>query len=80
MAKPIQYLVVQMQDNYVTFVDGVWQGSADPGEPEALSTCRKIWDYLHEVGRDGWELITCFNESYEHASRQVLLFKRPLDW
>ncbi len=80
MAKSFEYLTCQVQSNRVTFVDGQWTGTADRQDEQALESCPTVWDYLRQVGRDGWELVACWNETHEHASRQVLYFKRPLDW
>jgi hypothetical protein len=57
-APRIEYLVGQAQKNRVTYVNGAWQGTADPKEEKAIDTCPQLWDWLNAVGADGWQLTT----------------------
>ena len=59
--KKFEYRVCQVQNNYITFVNGIWQGKVKPDskQPEkSLNSCPQVWDYLSLVGEDGWELVT----------------------
>jgi hypothetical protein len=59
-----EYLVCQVQYSRVTFVNGEWQGTlaVSSGDSQAsLNSCPQVWDYLNEVGRTGWNLITAVN-------------------
>ncbi len=53
-----EYMVCATQLMHLTFVNGQWQGSLPPNANGALETCPMLWDFLQEVGRNGWELIT----------------------
>ena len=60
-AKKINYLVCNVQDAKVTWVNGEWVGkvsfsSASP--EEALMSCPDVWDFLNEKGAGGWDLTT----------------------
>ena len=57
-----EYLVCSVQQNYVTFVNGRWQGKLSPQTPGALETCPKLWSFLQEVGNAGWELVSVTTE------------------
>ena len=59
-----EYLVCQTQYSRITFANGEWQGSIplSSGDPQAaLNSCPEVWDYLNQVGRAGWQLITAAN-------------------
>jgi hypothetical protein len=61
-----EYLVCQVQYGRITFTNGEWQGSvalSSGDSQKALDSCPQIWDYLNEVGRKGWQLITSANMS-----------------
>ncbi|HEX8068504.1 MAG TPA: hypothetical protein VF546_01035 [Pyrinomonadaceae bacterium] len=61
MAKMYDYRVCQVQQQYVTFVNGEWQGRVPLAEAAAaadpFASCPHTWDYLQRVGPDGWELV-----------------------
>jgi len=59
-----EYLVCQTQYSRVTFANGEWQGSValNSGDSQAaLDSCPEVWDYLNQLGRLGWQLITVAN-------------------
>lgn len=59
-----EYLVCQTQYSRVTFANGEWQGTValSSGDSQAaLDSCPQVWDYLNEVGRKGWQLLTTAN-------------------
>ncbi|MDQ2920159.1 MAG: hypothetical protein M3R52_00880 [Acidobacteriota bacterium] len=48
----------------MTFANGEWQRSIalSSGDSQAaLDSCPQVWDYLNQVGRAGWQLITAAN-------------------
>ncbi|MCA1592411.1 MAG: hypothetical protein LC754_07125 [Acidobacteria bacterium] len=52
------YLVCQMQNSRIVFVNGQWQGTLPMADTsEAMASCPLVWDYLRGAGDDGWELI-----------------------
>ena len=56
-----EYLVCQTQYSRVTFANGKWQGSValSSGDSQAaLDSCPDVWDYLNQMGRAGWQLVT----------------------
>jgi len=52
----IEYLVAQAQKNRVAYLNGAWQGTAEPKDEKAIDSCPRIWDWLNEVGSEGWQL------------------------
>ena len=59
-----EYLVCQTQFSRVTFANGQWQGTIPIGSGNsqaALDSCPQVWDYLNQMGRAGWQLITGAN-------------------
>lgn len=61
-----EYLVCQTQFGRVTFVNGQWQGTValNAGDSQAsLDSCPQVWDYLAEVGRSGWHLVSAVNST-----------------
>ena len=73
-----EYLVCSAQQNYVTFVNGRWQGKLSPRAPGALETCPKLWGFLQEIGNAGWELIsvTTDGDNGSDTSLTTLYLKR----
>jgi hypothetical protein len=75
-----EYRVCNVQQGHVTFVDGVWQGSAPlaqvAGETDPFKYCLDVWDYLRIAGEDGWEMITAVTHQTKDASYDVLYLKR----
>jgi len=53
-----EYLICSVQLMHITFVNDQWQGDLPPNSNGALETCPKLWEFLQEVGADGWELVT----------------------
>jgi hypothetical protein len=77
-----EYLVCQTQYSRVTFVNGEWLGTValDSGDSQAaLDSCPQVWDYLAQVGRAGWQLVTAANATItneaqtSHVSYQFFL-------
>jgi hypothetical protein len=61
-----EYLVCQTQFSRVTFANGEWQGTVamNSGDTQAaLDSCPQVWDYLNQVRRAGWQLITAANST-----------------
>jgi len=76
-----EYLVCQVQDSHVTFVNGRWVGVAEAGRGEgSLESCPAVWDYLQWAGSEGWELVAALDSAHEAKSGgghyQVLYLKR----
>ena len=60
MNRLVQYLVVQMQNGRVTFVNGNWIGTEELSADrtaESLASCPWVWDYLQILGSEGWDMI-----------------------
>lgn len=53
---PIEYLVAQVQHSRVTHVNGEWKGSRPPTTDHDASSCPYVWDWLGEIGREGWRM------------------------
>jgi hypothetical protein len=73
------YRVVLAQDQFVTFVNGEWNGSVDMNSVDgstALSSCPKVHEYLQAAGADGWELVTVTEHRTESSLVQTLYLKR----
>lgn len=78
MSTRYEYRVCQLQQAKVTFVNGIWAGSRsmDPARvDESLATCSMTWDYLHDAGREGWELVAT-SVSAQSPPHEVLYLKR----
>ena len=60
MNRTVQYLVLQMQNGRITFVNGSWIGeealNAERGN-ESLTSCPWAWDYLQILGAEGWDMV-----------------------
>ncbi len=83
MAKMYDYRVCQVQQQYVTFVNGEWQGrvplSEAAGATDPFASCTKTWYYLQRVGPDGWELVAALMYQKDGTSQyDVLYLKREL--
>jgi hypothetical protein len=80
MPRTFEYRVCNVQQGHVTFVDGVWQGSAPLAEVAGLADpfkfCLEVWDYLRLAGADGWELVTTVAHQTNDASYDILYLKR----
>jgi hypothetical protein len=67
-----EYLVCQTQFSRVTFVNGAWQGRIALGSSgdsqAALDSCPQIWEYLAQVGRQGWDLVATVNNTISHTA------------
>lgn len=74
--KKYEYQVLQIQNASVTFVNGTWQGlgvaeqAVDADEP--LAGCPKLWDYLNEMGDQGWEMVASSPRHPEQVTVEVL--------
>ena len=75
-----EYLICSAQLNFVTFVNGQWQGVLPPNVAGALQTCPKLWDFLQEIGGEGWELVSVVANEVEEQSDPLttLYLKRVL--
>jgi hypothetical protein len=80
MAHSYEYQVCNVQQGHVTFVNGVWQGSAPlsevAGETDPFKYCVQVWDFLRLAGADGWELVAAVTHERADASYDVLYMKR----
>ncbi|MDT7604456.1 MAG: hypothetical protein QOF61_2453 [Acidobacteriota bacterium] len=80
MARSFEYRVCNVQQGHVTFVNGVWQGSAPLAEVAGLTDpfkfCVEVWDYLRLAGEDGWELVAAATHEQKDAVYDVLYLKR----
>lgn len=70
-----EYMICSAQLMHLTFVNGEWQGRLPPDSTGALETCPKLWDFLQEVGKNGWELITV-TTAIKPDELTTLYFKR----
>ena len=52
-----EYMICSAQFMHLTFVNGEWQGTHAPNTPGALESCPTLWEFLQEVGENGWELV-----------------------
>jgi len=71
-----EYLVCQTQYSRVTFANGEWQGSipVNSGDSQAaLDSCPQVWDYLAQVGRLGWQLVTTANATITNEGQTTQL-------
>ena len=77
-----EYLVCNVQQGRVTFVNGVWKGSVPLSEAAGLTDpfqhCVQVWDYLRSAGEDGWELVAAVTHERADSSYDVLYLKRGL--
>ena len=48
-----EYIVVQVQFNRVTFVNGKWDGAVPPTHEKAIESCQMVWDFLNRLGAEG---------------------------
>ncbi len=81
MPNRYEYRVCQLQQAKVTFVNGEWAGNKplDPARvEESLAACSSTWDYLHDAGREGWELVAT-NVAAQTPPRELLYLKRQMD-
>ena len=76
-----EYQVCSVQYGRVTFVNGVWRGSApfSADTNAALESCPNVWEYLSEAGREGWELVSVIShpQAQAEAVQDMLYLKRP---
>ena len=83
MTRMYDYRVCQVQQQYVTFVNGEWQGrvplSEAAGLADPFASCSKTWDYLQRVGPDGWELVGALTHELNGSTQyDILYLKREL--
>ena len=75
-----EYLVCNVQQGRVTFVNGVWHGSVPLAEASAqtdpFECCQQVWDYLRRAGEEGWELVSAVAHERADASYDVIYLKR----
>ena len=68
-----------VQSARVTWVNGGWAGSVAPesGDQDlALKSCPTVWDYLQNVGYDGWELTATSVHQTTEAGYEVIYLRR----
>jgi len=53
-----RYLVAVTQQGRISHVNGAWIGAVEPTEPNAIDTCPELYDYLDQMGDQGWRLVT----------------------
>ncbi len=68
------YMICSAQLMRVTFVNGRWQGNLPPDTPGALNTCPDLWEFLQQVGNNGWELVAVTTEPT--SALETLYLKR----
>lgn len=81
MPEQYRYQVCAMQNNRITFMNGVWQGEIGPSgvDPNvALDSCPTVWDFLNKAGREGWELTAVLDQPVENTHIQTLFLQRRL--
>jgi hypothetical protein len=83
MTRMYDYRVCQVQQQYVTFVNGEWQGRVPlaeaAGATDPFASCPKTWDYLQRVGPDGWEVVAALTHELNGSTQyDVLYLKREL--
>lgn len=81
MVKQFDYRVCQIQQSRITFVNGEWAGTVplSPYDSEtAFQSCPQMWDYLQDVGEEGWELVSSLNPSFGESQFQLLFLKRQI--
>ncbi|MDM8518605.1 hypothetical protein QUF64_01055 [Anaerolineales bacterium HSG6] len=65
------YMICSSQLMRITFVNGRWQGTLPPDMPNALNTCPDVWEFLQQVGSNGWELISTNAEANGENSQSI---------
>ncbi|MDM8527057.1 hypothetical protein QUF58_02490 [Anaerolineales bacterium HSG24] len=65
------YMICSAQLMRITFVNGRWQGTLPPDMPNALNTCPDVWEFLQQVGSNGWELISTSAESNGENNQSI---------
>jgi hypothetical protein len=83
IVKRFDYLVCTCQSAKVTWVNGQWRGtvplSTDPNESgRLLDSCPATWDFLNEMGGEGWELVAAYTTTVEQYTHQTMILKRTL--
>ena len=82
MTRMYDYRVCQVQQQYVTFTNGEWQGRVPlaeaAGASDPFASCLKVWDYLQRVGPDGWEVVAVIGHTTNETSYDVIYMKREL--
>lgn len=56
-----EYLVCYGVADRVTFSNGVWLGADIPEskrKADDIQTCPLMWEFLTQVGAEGWEMVT----------------------
>jgi hypothetical protein len=76
-----EYSIAAAQLNFVTFVDGQWQGTLPPNAAGALQSCPRVWDFLNEMGQEGWDLVSVVANPVEEQAEPLttLYLKRELE-
>ncbi len=81
MSASYEYVVCQIQNSRITFVNGVWQGKIDYRNAdfnEAYNSCPYIWEYLQDAGLDGWELVAAVTQAATHEYKSTDSFTNQL--
>jgi len=73
-----EYMICTGQLMHLTFVNGQWQGDLPPNTNGALETCPNLWEFLQEVGEEGWELVTVTTTSSDELT--TLYLKREKNY
>lgn len=74
-----EYRICAMQNSYITFVNGVWQGTIGPEEVDAnaaLQSCPLAWEYLNRAGAEGWRLVSALTTPSGELQVQTLFLER----
>ncbi len=65
------YMICSAQLTRITFVNNRWQGDLPADAQGALNTCPEMWEFLQQVGGNGWELVAVTSESAEEKSKSL---------
>lgn len=72
-----EYRICQVQFSRVTFINGEWAGTLPPNHEKAVEGCSWVWEYLNEMGADGWQMTSALTMS-ESSSAQILYLMREI--
>ncbi len=46
---------------------------------EPLSERPNLWEYINQLGAEGWELVNAYNLSKPDVHKDFFVFKRPVE-